>query len=255
MLIADHYGAGRVFIAGDAAHLVIPTGGLGMNTGVGDVLDLAWKLQGTLEGWGGDALLSSYEIERRQVGERNVAASARANKGRRRWRSEWRPEIREQTPEGAAIRAKVAAIADEEQRKTNEILGFEAGYRYADSPVIWPEPGNGPELNNPDYAPTTWPGARLPHLWLADGTALHDHIGDGFTLLRFDGHQFDLSELIEGIALSGAPFEELSIDDPHAVQVYDGYALFLLRPDLHIVWRGNDAPADPNALVAIATGN
>ncbi|MDH3546729.1 MAG: FAD-dependent monooxygenase [Gammaproteobacteria bacterium] len=255
LLVADRYGAGRVFIAGDAAHLVIPTGGLGMNTGVGDVIDLAWKLQGTLAGWGGEELLSSYEIERRQIGVRNVAASGRANAGRRKWRSAWRPEIRDKTPEGARIRANVAEIANKEQRKTNEILGIEAGYRYIDSPLIWPEPGEGPDSNNPDYVPTTWPGSRLPHVWLEDGSALHDQLGKGYTLLRFDNGRVDMSGLISAIEKRRVPFQVVAFDDSHAVEVYEGYELFLLRPDLHIVWRGNEAPENPDLLVAIATGN
>ena len=255
LLVADEYGAGRVFIAGDAAHLVIPTGGLGMNTGVGDVYDLAWKLQGTLQGWGGEKLLSSYELERRQIGVRNVAASSRANAGRRKWRSAWRPQIRDKTPEGAEIRAHVAEIANKEQRKTNEILGIEAGYRYIHSPLIWPEPGEGPDPDNPDYVPTTWPGFRLPHVWLKDGSAIHDHLGKGFILLRFDAERVDMSDLISRFAEFGAPFEVLAFDDPHAVEVYEGYELFLLRPDLHVVWRGNDAPADSGLLAAVATGN
>ena len=255
LLVADRYGAGRVFIAGDAAHLVIPTGGLGMNSGVGDVVDLAWKLQGTLEGWGGDNLLLSYEIERRQIGVRNVAASGRANAGRRKWRSAWRPQIRDKTPEGAEIRANVAKIADKEQRKSNEILGIEAGYRYIDSPLIWPEPGEGPDPNNPDYVPTTWPGFRLPHVWLKDGSAIQDQLGKGYTLLRFDNDRVDMTDLIAAFDGTGAPFEVLAIDDAHAVEVYEGYELFLLRPDLHIVWRGNDAPEDAELLVAVATGN
>ena len=255
LLVADRYGAGRVFIAGDAAHLVIPTGGLGMNTGVGDVIDLAWKLQGTLEGWGGRNLLSSYETERRQIGIRNVAASGRANSGRRKWRSAWRPQIRDNTPEGAAIRANVAEIANKEQRKTNEILGIEAGYRYIESPLVWPEPGDGPDPNNPDYVPTTWPGFRLPHVWLEDGSAIQDHFGKGYTLLRFDNDRVDVTALIAAFAESGAPFEVLAFNDPHAVEVYEGYTLFLLRPDLHIVWRSNQAPENPDRLVAVATGN
>jgi 2-polyprenyl-6-methoxyphenol hydroxylase-like FAD-dependent oxidoreductase len=255
LLVADRYQRGRVFIAGDAAHLVIPTGGLGMNTGVGDVIDLAWKLQGTLDGWGGEALLASYETERRQIGIRNVAASSRANRGRRRWRAAWRPEIRDKTPQGAAIRANVAEIADVEQRKTNEILGIEAGYRYIDSPLIWPESGEGPDPDNHAYVPTTWPGSRLPHVWLADGSALHDHLGKGFTLLRLDNDRVDLTDFISAFEDSGAPFEVLGLDDRHAVEVYEGYELFLLRPDLHIVWRGNGAPADSEGLIAVATGN
>ena len=87
LLLAEHYGKGRVFLAGDAVHLVIPTGGLGMNSGVGDAIDLSWKLAATLRGWGGPNLLRSYEIERRQIGERNVGASRYATIGRRKWRS------------------------------------------------------------------------------------------------------------------------------------------------------------------------
>ncbi len=83
LLLAEHYLQGRVFIAGDAAHLVIPTGGLGMNSGVGDAYDLSWKLAATLQGWGGAKLLDSYEIERRQIGGRNVEASRQASRGRR----------------------------------------------------------------------------------------------------------------------------------------------------------------------------
>lgn len=255
LLVADHYRANRVFIAGDAAHLVIPTGGLGMNTGVGDVIDLVWKLTGTLAGWGGDKLLNSYETERRQLGIRNVAASRRANSGRRKWRSAWRPEIRDKTPEGAEIRANVAEIANHEQRKTNEILGIEAGYRYIDSPLIVAEPGEGPDPDNPDYVPTTWPGFRLPHVWLEDGSAIHDHFGPGYILLRFDGGREDLSGLIAEFEKYGAPLEVDTFDDAHAVDVYEGYELFLLRPDLHIVWRGNAAPENPAALAALATGH
>src|SRR5512143_101229 len=100
LLLADSYGQGRVFLAGDAVHLVIPTGGLGMNSGVGDAIDLSWKLAATLQGWGGPNLLRSYEIERRQVGERNVGASRYASLGRRRWRGQYRPEMRDATPAG-----------------------------------------------------------------------------------------------------------------------------------------------------------
>ena len=255
LLVADKYGEGRVFIAGDSAHLVIPTGGLGMNTGVGDVIDLSWKLKGALEGWGGEYLLDTYMSERRQIGIRNVKASGRANEGRYRWRSAYRPEIRDQTPEGAKVRAEVAAIANVEQRKTNEILGIEAGYRYIDTSLVWPETGTGPDPDAQYYTPTTWPGSRLPHVWLKDGSALHDHIGKGYTLLRFDQGKADVSVLIKELSKIGAPLEVLSLDDPHAVEVYQGYQLFLLRPDLHIVWRGKQAPSDQVWLAQVATGH
>ena len=107
LLLADSYGQGRIFLAGDAVHLVIPTGGLGMNSGVGDAIDLSWKLAATLQGWGGPQLLASYEIERRQIGARNVEASRHASRGRRAWRAAYKPNIRDNTPEGAETRANL----------------------------------------------------------------------------------------------------------------------------------------------------
>ena len=254
LLLAESYGQGRVFLAGDAVHLVVPTGGLGMNSGVGDAIDLSWKLAATLKGWGGPRLLASYEIERRQIGARNVEASRHASRGRRAWRAAYRPNIRDQTPEGAETRANLARIADVEQRKSNEMIGAELGYRYAGSPVIWPEEGEVPQPNFMTYEPTTWPGARLPHVWLAEGMALHDRIGDGYTLLRLAGAQADSGPLARAFAGRAAPLTVLDIGGARPRDVY-GHDLLLVRPDLHVVWRGNRLPEDPARLAALATGH
>ena len=254
LLLADRYGLGRVFLAGDAVHLVIPTGGLGMNSGVGDAIDLSWKLAATLKGWGGPALLASYEIERRQIGARNVEASQHASRGRRAWRSAYKPNIRDKTPEGAATRANLSRIADVEQRKSNEMIGAELGYRYADSPIIFPEVGDAPETDFMKYVPTSWPGARLPHVWLADGTALHDHIGDGYTLLCLGGARANTGGFAEAFASFGAPFSLVEIDEERPRDIF-GRDFLLLRPDLHVVWRGNRLSADPAKLAALATGH
>jgi 2-polyprenyl-6-methoxyphenol hydroxylase-like FAD-dependent oxidoreductase len=253
LLLADRYGAGRVFLAGDSIHLVIPTGGLGMNTGVGDAIDLAWKLEATLKGWGGPHLLRSYDIERRQVGDRNVGASRYASLGRRKWRSQYRPNIRDASPEGHATRENLARIANVEQRKTNEMIGAELGYRYVGSPIIWEEPG-GPEHLFRDYVPTTWPGARLPHVWLREGCSVHDAIGDGYTLLRLGGTNADTSGLEGAMRAAGAPFNSLTIAESAPRDVY-GYDLILVRPDLHVVWRGNSPPTDSEELAAVVTGH
>ncbi|HWK66473.1 MAG TPA: FAD-dependent monooxygenase [Rhizobiaceae bacterium] len=253
LLLADRYGDGRVFLAGDAVHLVIPTGGLGMNTGVGDAVDLGWKLAATLQGWGGPDLLRSYEIERRQVGDRNVGASRYASLGRRKWRSQYRPDITDDTPEGQATRDNLARVADVEQRKTNEMIGAEMGYRYVASPIIWDEPG-GPEHLFREYVPTTWPGARLPHVWLGQNDPVQDHIKAGYTLLRL-GHTSAETEGLEAAFRSrGAPLDVLDIDSGVARDVY-GYDLLLLRPDMHVAWRGNAAPAEPETLAALVTGH
>jgi hypothetical protein len=256
LLLADRYGEGRVFLAGDAVHLVIPTGGLGMNTGVGDAIDLSWKLAATFAGWGGPKLLASYEIERRQVGARNVAASGFATQGRRRWRAFYRPEIRERTAAGAALREALARVADVEQHKATEMIGAELGYRYVGSPLIASESGEAPEHDFMTYVPTTWPGARLPHVWLSDGSAMQDRIGygHGYTLLRLGGKWADTSALQRAFAAIGAPLQVLDIADERPRDVY-GYDLFLLRPDMHVVWRGNEAPAEPEKLAALATGH
>jgi 2-polyprenyl-6-methoxyphenol hydroxylase-like FAD-dependent oxidoreductase len=236
LLIAEHYGRGRVFLAGDAVHLVIPTGGLGMNSGVGDAIDLGWKLAATLQGWGGPKLLASYEAERLPVGARNVAASRYASLGRRKWRALWR-DLDE-----------LVRVAEVEQRKSNEMVGAELGYRYAGSPIIADEPG-GPEDDFRRYVPTTWPGARLPHVWLEGHVAVQDCLGPGYTLLRLRRH--DTSALEN--AMQGVPFELADIIDERVREIY-GYDLILLRPDLHIAWRGNRPPPDPAWLARLVTG-
>jgi 2-polyprenyl-6-methoxyphenol hydroxylase-like FAD-dependent oxidoreductase len=253
LLLADHYGKDRVFLAGDAVHLVIPTGGLGMNSGVGDAVDLSWKLAATLRGWGGPGLLRSYETERRQIGERNVGASRYATIGRRKWRGMCRADIRDDTPAGAEARRNLSAVADVEQRKSNEMIGAELGYRYVDSPIICNVPG-GPEHLFREYHPTTWPGARLPHVWRDDGSPMQDHIGEGYTIFKLGDTKADVGGLEGAIRSHGAPVTVLDIPDRAAREVY-GYDLILLRPDLHVVWRGQGPPADPAEVAAIATGH
>jgi 2-polyprenyl-6-methoxyphenol hydroxylase-like FAD-dependent oxidoreductase len=253
LLCAERYGEGRVFVAGDAAHLVIPTGGLGMNTGVGDAIDLSWKLAATLAGWGGTKLLASYEAERRPIGLRNVKASRAAMTGRLGWRAAYHPNVRDNTPEGAATRAQMASLFDTQQRKVTEILGIEAGYRYKNSPIVWPEPGDGPDPDNLCYIPTTWPGARLPHVWLSDGAAIHDRLGSGYTLLRLGGTHADTSRLERSFQEMHAPLEVLDVTGETARDIYQ-YDLLLVRPDLHVVWRGNKLPQDAAKIAMAATG-
>jgi hypothetical protein len=232
---------------------VIPTGGLGMNSGVGDAIDLSWKLAATLHGWGGPNLLKSYEIERRQVGARNVKAARYASLGRRKWRSMWRPDIRQATPAGERTRRNLSAVAEIEQRKSNEMIGAELGYRYVDSPVICGASG-GPEHQLREYRPTTWPGARLPHVWLDDGTPIQDHIPDGYTILKLGHSSADTSGLERAICSHGAKTSVFDLPDDVARDIY-GYDLILLRPDMHVVWRGQRPPEDPGQIAAVATGH
>jgi len=252
LLVAERYGEERIFLAGDAVHLVIPNGGLGMNTGIGDAIDLSWKLAATLAGWGGPGLLPSYEQERRPVGLFNRDASGKATAGVRSWMSACGPHITEDSAEGRANREEVAALAETGQRITHEMNGVELGYRYIDSPLIFDEPGD-TERQFINYHPSSWPGSRLPHMWLEDGRALQDELGAGYTLLCLKSGGVT-TPLTEAMARVSAPFQVLTVDHPSLRSVYK-YDYLLLRPDLHVAWRGNRLPTDPEKVTARITGN
>jgi len=253
LLVADSYGKGRVFIAGDAAHLVIPTGGLGMNTGIGDAIDLSWKLAAAVKGWGGPELLASYEQERRPIGLRNREASGWAAEGLGLWRKHVRPEIRDDTPQGAANRAEVGEVAKVHHRRVHDMIGVEFGYSYAGSPLIAHDPEAATAWQTTIYEPHTRPGLRIPHIWLSDHTAMQDVLGRDYTLLDLRGDA-DSAALEKAFADSGAPLAVVRRDEPHVRQVY-GCSVLLLRPDLHIAWRGEALPADAQSLVAQVTGH
>jgi 2-polyprenyl-6-methoxyphenol hydroxylase-like FAD-dependent oxidoreductase len=254
LLIAEHYSRGRVFLAGDACHLVIPTGGLGMNTGVGDAIDISWKLEATLKGYGGPKLLASYEAERRPIGQNNVKASGGGTTGRMKWRASYRPDIFDDTRECKAALENLLALARDEAPKSFRVIGAELGYRYAGSPIVIDEPG-GPKPNLEEYEPTSWPGARLPHVWVKPGqVSVHDLIGDGYTLLRMGEDRADPSALRQAFAAIGAPFTVLDIDADAPRKAY-GFDYLLIRPDMHVVWRGNALPADAAQVAKVVTGH
>ena len=133
-LVADRYGAGRVFLAGDAAHQNTPSGGFGLNTGMGDVNDLGWKLAALVQGWGGPRLIDSYEAERRPVAAR-IVKQATDNFMRDRKRPS-HPEIAMDTPAGAEARRAMGAAILESQSKVYLTDGTALGQVYDDSPIV-----------------------------------------------------------------------------------------------------------------------
>ena len=213
LLVAERYGSGRVFLAGDAAHQYIPTGGYGMNTGIGDAVDLGWKLAATLRGCARTGLLASYESERRPVGLRNRRASERHTDVRMAIANLYRT-----VADPDALGQGIARLGNAE----NESWGIELGYRY-----------DGVEGDPVVYHPTTAPGARLPSVFLYDGSALYDRLGPWFTLLRFG--DADPSPLIDAAPV---PLETVIVDDPTIAPIYEA-KLVLVRPDTHVAWRGN----------------
>ncbi len=232
LLVADSYGKGRVFLAGDAAHQYIPTGGYGMNTGIGDACDLGWKMAAVLRGFGGPGLLSGYEHERRPVGLRNREASRAHNATRARIAQVYRD-----TPEDlAGMAARIAAIGNAE----NESAGIELGYNYAGSPLVSADSEQAPPDDPLRYVPSTVPGVRLPSVCLAEGGLLHDRLGKWFTLLAFE--VAPSQTLLSAASQFGMPLDVVRLNDPELLAIY-GRQQILVRPDQHIAWRGGDAPA------------
>jgi 2-polyprenyl-6-methoxyphenol hydroxylase-like FAD-dependent oxidoreductase len=250
-LVAETYRCGRGFIAGDAAHVMSPTGGFGMNTGIQDAVDLSWKLAAVLDGWGGDALLGSYSIERRPVGARNVAE---ASGNLRRMLSPGRhPDLLDDTPQGAAARARLGRAFSAAMRREWFTLGVHLGYRYEDSPVCWPDGTPAPPDDPRSYAPTARPGHRAPHAWLADGRSTLDLFGRGFVLLGFGADAAAGEPLLAAARQRGVPVEFVRIDEAQIAALY-ARKFVLVRPDGHVAWRDDRMPSDPMRAIDVVRG-
>lgn len=238
LLVADAYGRGRVLLAGDAAHQYIPTGGYGMNTGVGEAFDLGWKLAAVLHGFGGPHLIASYEQERRPVALRNCDGSRRHNNVRREVAALYTPALAQGGPAGEAAQrqagAQIAALGNAE----NESWGIEWGYAYAGSPVIAHDPAH-PWVDDPlRYQGVAIPGGRLPSVFLPDGRSLFDGLGAWFTVLLPRGTPTSAAGTFEAAARErGIPLRTLSLDLQAHRSVYPAEAI-LVRPDHHVAWLG-----------------
>jgi hypothetical protein len=233
MLLADRYHNGRVFLVGDAAHLNPPWGGHGFNTGIGDAVNIGWKLASVLEGWGGERLLTSYEAERRPIAERTIREAV-ANM------SVLAPELGNANLDALSLvgeQARRAAAQVIQATKDREFhsLGLVLGYQYDASPVILDD-GTPPLPEGQMYIPTARPGARLPHLWLPDGTSLYDQLGNGLSLLRLRDDA-EIAPFIESAAARGVPLTVNELRGQALEEMY-GASLLLVRPDQHVAWRG-----------------
>lgn len=243
-VVADRYRDGRVFLAGDAAHLLWPKGGFGANTGIGDAVGLGWKLAAVLHGWGGSDLLDSYEIERRPVAMRNVS-EASSN-----WTSDARltpdPLLDRPDDVGAQARRVTGDLITRLRGREFRSIGVQLGHRYAGSPICLPD-GTPEPPDEPDaYVPSTWPGCRAPHVWLPDGSSTLDHFGHGFVLVATA--TADPAPMVRAASALGVPLRVLRIDRPAVVRLYAA-PMVLVRPDGHVAWRGASVSDDPIALL------
>jgi 2-polyprenyl-6-methoxyphenol hydroxylase-like FAD-dependent oxidoreductase len=256
-LVAEHYGTGRVYIAGDACHLTSPTGGLGMNTGIADAVDLAWKLGAMLEGWGGNRLLDAYSVERNPIAERITRFSTGNLMTMKSARSS--ETLFAATPDGEAIRRTVGHALTEGMKREWFCLNMHLGYRYIDSPIcIFNETEDRAaviaEHDEPVvYRPTSRPGSRAPHAWLPDGRSTLDLLGRGFVLLDFGMSPDHPTPIIEAAKRASIPLHGERIGDPEIAHRYQKHYV-LVRPDGHVAWRADALPTDCRRLLDVVAG-
>ena len=251
-LVADRYGTKRIFIVGDAAHLMSPTGAFGMNTGIGDAVDLSWKLEAVHKGWGGADLLTTYEAERRPIGLRNVAEASRNLRRMLSTRERLPgPEIFEPGAANDDARKEYGQWFAEIMRHEWFANGVMMGYRYDDSPIVWPDGTPAPpDLSHP-YIQIARPGARAPHVWLRDGRSTLDLYGRSFVLLRLGN--VPTAHIEKAAKDRGVPLTVAALDEPDVLAAYQR-KLVLVRPDGHVAWRADSEPHNAHALIDTVRG-
>jgi len=250
--VANQYRAGRVLLAGDAAHSHPPYGGYGINTGFEDARNLGWKLAAVLQAWAGERLLDSYDLERRPVFESTAADFIR------NFIEVDREFLRDHNP--ARDRSDFeAAWAERAAGSPAEIQGFEP--HYEGSPIVFgPEGGRCSAVGMHQF--TARPGHHLAPQAASDGGSLFDRLGAGFTLLVLgdasDSHQAELRDrwvkraqmLAEQAAL---PLSVVRDASAAARQAY-GAAMVLVRPDAFVAWAGDGSEAPPERVLARSIG-
>jgi 2-polyprenyl-6-methoxyphenol hydroxylase-like FAD-dependent oxidoreductase len=246
-LVADHVRDRRAFICGDAAHLWVPYAGYGMNAGLADAANLGWLLAARLNGWGGEAILDAYERERLPITEQVSYFAMNHAHAMAKQRRAVPPEIEADTLEGDAVRATVGRAAYDLNVQQYAAAGLNFGYYYDDSPIIAYDGEPHPPYSMGEFTPSTVPGCRTPHLWLADGRSLYDALGPEYTLLRFDP-SVTVDPLLDAAQKRGVPLALLDVEPSEPAPVYTT-ALVLSRPDQHVAWRGDALPDDSLALI------
>jgi 2-polyprenyl-6-methoxyphenol hydroxylase-like FAD-dependent oxidoreductase len=251
--VAQRFRDGRIFLLGDAAHLFCPSGGIGMNTAISDGFDLGWKLHAVLRGWGGPALLQSYERERWPIAMRNTISSANNRDMIDAAFHGMSPQVTEPGPQGEEARAHIHDRIAWVLRNLGG-QGPHLGVRYHASPVIVRDGTREPPDDKHHVIQTTWPGTRAPHIFLEPGKSTLDIFdGSGFVLVHTGDDDCDAHPFIELGRRRGIPCRQVNLTGD-AARLYERRWV-LVRPDGHVCWRGMELPSDPEEVWDIVTGH
>lgn len=250
-VVARDMRQGRVFLAGDSAHSMSPTGGFGMNTCLQDVVDLGWKLEGVLRGWAPESLLDTYQVERKPVAYRIAKAATALFKP---WLLELDySQVLDDSDEGEENRRRIGATLKREMYAEWATWGTAFGYRYDESPICVPDGTPAPPDDPVYYLQCARPGSRAPHAWLSDGRSTLDLFGRGFVLLRFNSDNSGAESIQEAAASKGVPLKIVDITEPEVAAWYEKQ-LVLVRPDGHVAWRADHAPESALDLIDTVRG-
>ncbi len=235
--LADNYRAGRIFIAGDAAHSHPPYGGYGVNSGFEDARNLGWKLAAVLQGWGDDALLNSYDAERRPVFASTIDDFiAKSIETDRAFLEAFDP-----------IRAPAAfetAWAERSKGAVGEVHAFEP--HYEGSPIVWQDMKAGHVCSaKGSHQFKARIGHHLAPVMLSNAHNVFDLLGDGFTLLALGADSTDTQVLIDAAAAAGVP---LKVIHEHTGSHADRYEArwILVRPDQFVAWVSEEQTIHPD---------
>jgi 2-polyprenyl-6-methoxyphenol hydroxylase-like FAD-dependent oxidoreductase len=246
-LIANRFRDRCAFIAGDAAHIWVPYAGYGMNAGIADAMNLSWLLAAHLNGWAAGDILDAYEAERWPITSQVSRFAMSHAEAEIRRRGAAPDDLEDSGPQGQAARRDVGRVAYEINVQQYACAGLNFGTYYDRSPIIAYDGAEHPAYTMSSYTPSTVPGCRTPHLWLAGGGSLYDAMGPEFTLLRFDP-AIDVRSIEAAARTRRVPLKVLDVGSGCGAGL-EWAALVLSRPDQHVAWRGDRAPADALSLV------
>jgi len=244
-LVADKLRQGRVFIAGDSAHLWVPYAGYGMNAGIADADNLAWHLAAQLEGWASPSALDAYERERLPITEQVSHFAMNHAHAMSQRRRAIPADIEDAGDAADASRRSFGQDLYELNLQQYCCAGLNFGYYYDASPVMVYDDAVAPAYSMGSFTPSTVPGCRAPHVWLSDGVSLLDVLGTGFTLLCSPHARAEQTALMQqAMHAARVPLTVRVMDDRHTWPAEYRHAWHLIRQDSHVVWRGDQITPD-----------